>query len=568
MSMRDDKLIDLWSQRKDDSYTLRQESAEDRWIRNWQWYRNTKQTKKIRNQPWTSNVMIPDAFRIVETMLPSHVMGMYNNPNWFSVEAPTAPGQTYQRAVKALLRQGWRKSDAIRKSIEAIKYAMITGHCTPKVTWYGNFPNIELPDNFNIYQDPTGQGHWWIERIPTSLEMIKEQNRAFREANGQDLYKNLSKVQADNEMSKALGRQRGSFSYTGDPGEYTLEQIVEGIPISDRRSPDSINKYECWGWVPPSVVRYPAEEGQMRHQIFVDGNTIIYDEPMPPGPMPYWNVPCIPIPHSLYGESVLSYVGDLIERRSQVENMRNDEVMLNIYGQYWKHARSNIKGSQQGRYPGGIITIDPDDPTMRMSDLFGVIPRQPVLQESYIESGQKEQQINQVSGSTEPFMGQAFGGRTSATEASMVGSIGSGRVRLAVTWLNEVFKKPALEKSFLLYQNRLDQDQVVRLDSGLSGGINMHDLEYDVDIYVDSGKFGSMDMQQIQAITQALQFAAQIPDGDAAIDLVKAIDEIAMRSGISTRITRTEEQRNEIIQQRQRARLAEAQLSASQNKAQ
>ena len=136
MAAREEKALDLWMKRKDDSYQLRQ-IYESRWIENWQWYRNTKTTKKIKNQPWTSNKMIPDAFRIIETMLPAHITGMYDNPNWFSVEAPTAPGQTYQRAVKALLNQGWRQADAISKTIEAVKYAMIVGHVTPKVVWQG-----------------------------------------------------------------------------------------------------------------------------------------------------------------------------------------------------------------------------------------------------------------------------------------------------------------------------------------------------------------------------------------------------------------------------------------------
>lgn len=571
MSAREDKLIGLWSQRKDDSYVLRQ-IYEDRWIQNWQWYRNTKTTKRIKNQPWTSNVMIPDAFRIIETMLPSHIMGMFDNPNWFSVEAPTAPGQTYQRAVKALLHQGWRQNDAVAKTIEAVKYSMIVGHCTPKVVWSNGRPEFSVPDNFNIYQDPTGKEQWWIERIPTSMSMLKERNRAFRDANGFSLYKNLSKVEADQSFSRAASKSTGRFGQATDPGEYTLEHIVEGIPLDYRRDEDNVTLLECWGWVPPSVTAYAAEdeEGrptnrpQMRHQIIAGESTIIYDEPMPPGPMPYWNVPCIPIPHSLYGESVLSYVGDLIDLRSQVENMRRDEVLLNIHGQYWKHARAGIKGGNMGRYPGGVTEVDPLNPDAKLSDVFGMIPRQPVLQEAYIESGQKEQQINAVSGSTEMFQGTGMGGRATATEASMVANIGTGRVRLAATWLNEVYKKTALKKMFQLYQNRMDQDTIVKLDDGLVGGINMQDLQYDVDIYVDSGKFGSMDQQQIQGLMQAMQLAASVQNGHAAIDIIKAIDEIAIRSGISTKVTRTEKEANEIIALEQQIQQAQAQAGAAQ----
>jgi len=191
-----------------------------------------------------------------------------------------------------------------------------------------------------------------------------------------------------------------------------------------------------------------------------------------------------------------------------------------------------------------------------------MFPRQPVLQEAYIESGTKEQQINQTSGSTEPFMGTAMGGRTSATEAGLVANLGSGRVRLAATGLNEVYKKNALEKMFQLYQKRLDQDAIIKLDDGLVGGINMQDLEYNVDIYVDSSKFGSMDQQQLQALMQALQLAVTIPNGHAAIDIIKTIDEIAIRSGISTKVTRTEREANEILQAEKELESAQAQLGA------
>lgn len=565
MAARDEKILDLWLGRKDDSYQLRQ-IYENRWIQNWQWYRNTKKTKRIRNQPWTSNVMIPDAFRIIETMLPAHIMGMFDNPNWFSVEAPTAPGQTYQRAVKALLHQGWRQNDSVAKTIEAVKYSMVVGHCTPKIVWRGGQPHMTIPDNFNIYQDPTGEDKWFIERIPTSLSLLKERNRAFQDENGFSLYKNLGQVEANESFGRGAARALGHSGSASDPGEYTLEQIVEGIPIDYRRDPDSVDLYECWGWVPPSTTKY--EDGQARHQIIAQDSVVIYDEAMPPGPMPYWNVPCIPIPHSLYGESVLSYVGDLIELRSEVENRRRDEVLLNIHGQYWKHARAGLKNQNMGRYPGGIIEIDPDDPSMRLQDVFGMVPRQPILQEAYIESGQKEQQINQVSGSTEPFMGQAMGGRTSATEAGLVANLGSGRVRLAATWFNENYKKNALKKMFQLYQNRLDQDTIIKLDDGMVGGINMQDLEYDVDIYVDSNKFGSMDQQQLQGLMQALQLAVSIPNGHAAIDILKTIDEIAIRSGISTKVTRTEKEANEILQAEKQFELAQSQVGSSQGPAQ
>ena len=130
----DERLVDLWIERKTKAQELRG-LYEDRWIDLWMAYRNTKTTKQLSGQFWMQNKMLPDAFKVIETIIPQHVIGMYRDPRWYSVEAPSIAGQSYQHAVKSLLDRGWRHADMFANSVVALKYGAIMGHMIPKLWW-------------------------------------------------------------------------------------------------------------------------------------------------------------------------------------------------------------------------------------------------------------------------------------------------------------------------------------------------------------------------------------------------------------------------------------------------
>jgi len=124
MSAVEERIVEEWMNRRQRGEELR-DNYEDRWYQNWQWYRNQKRTKRLKGQAWMSDMMVPDAFKVVETMVPQHVLNMYRNPRWFSVEARTLPGENYQEIVRSLLLHGWRKADGYRKTIEGVKMGTI-----------------------------------------------------------------------------------------------------------------------------------------------------------------------------------------------------------------------------------------------------------------------------------------------------------------------------------------------------------------------------------------------------------------------------------------------------------
>jgi hypothetical protein len=585
MAVTEERIVEYRCKQKTDADSHR-DYYEDRWIKNWQLYRNTRQTRRYKMQPWNSNAQIPDAFRVVETMLPQHVLGMFRNPNWFSVEAPTAAGQTYQEMVRSLLLQGWRKADGFRKTVEGMKMGTILGHFCPKTTWKQeigelviqdtdytltpdgepmsagyvertipyvthNGPQVEFPDLFNLWQDPTGQGMFWIERIPTSFTVLEETNRKF----SGNLYKNMGKLKAEIAMSPSTTR------YTSGSGNYDqpLATTVDGVP--EQFADDAVELWQCWGYVPPTIKRY--DDTQWRLQIIANEKVLLRDEPAPTHDhrAPYDNVQSVPIPGQVYGDSVLSYVGDLIELRSEFENMRRDEAMLNIYQTHWIDGRLQIRGQDMLKTPGGAIRLTPATPDMNVAQSFGTIPRQPVLPEAYNESNIKEHQIDQTAGTFNTFQGQAFGGRTSASEVSAIMNVGTARFQLATMWMDESFKKRVLTRMFRLYQSKLTTPEMVTLvgQPDIQGEIDFTDLRYDVDVYVDSGLYGSMDAQQAQNITQLYQVLLTNPEAAAYIDIGKLAKSLNYRmglSGTSDSFIRSEDEAQQIIQAQQQAALA------------
>ncbi len=560
MAASDEKLVELCNKRWAWANEFRRSYYEDRWIRNWQWYRNVKRTKSVRGQPWQSNAQIPDAFRIVETMVPQHVLNMFRTNRWFSVSAPSVAGETYQEMVRSLLLQGWRKADAYKKTIVGVKMGTILGHVLPKVTWRveigereitdivhertasgeliprgftrktvpevrHNGPAIEFPDLFNLWLDPTGKEQWAIERIPTSFEDLRVTNGQF----GGSLYKNLDKLKSRVAFRKATG---GGGPSTGGAETPPLAHTVEGIV--EQRSEDSVELWQCWGYVPPSVKRY--DDTQWRLLIVAERDLLIRDVPAPTHDHrpPYVSVPAIPIPGQLYGDSVLSYIGDLIDLRSQIENMRRDETLLNIYGTYVVDGRFQIRGQSMFKAPGGAMKVTPTEPGLDVSRAVVPMPRHPVLPEAYQESSIKERQMLDISGATEPFQGTAFGGRTTATEVNLIANLGTSRFALQTMWLDESFKRPILERFFKLYQTRLTEPEVVQLvgEPSVQDQVTFQDLQFDVDISVDSGLFGSLDQAQLQNMVQVYQMLLQNPATAEYIDIGKFTKAISFRAGL------------------------------------
>jgi hypothetical protein len=385
------------------------------------------------------------------------------------------------------------------------------------------------------------------------MSRLKQDNEDF---NG-NLYKNLGKL-----ASEVAMRPHESRSY-GESQD--LHATIDGIP--EQLDDDAVILWQCWGYVPKDVARY--DDTQNRMLVIANGHTVIRDVPAPTHDHrpPYVNVQSIPIPGQIYGDSVLSYIGPLVDRRSQIENNRFNEVLLNIHKTYVIDGRFQLRGQEMFKMPGGALRVMPTEPGLDPRFAVTQMPNSPVMPEAYNESAMKERQMLDISGATEPFQGTSFGGRTTDTEVNLIAQLGTSRFALATMWMDESFKKPALERFFKLYQNRLTQPEIVQLagEPRVQGEIDLTDLQYDVDIFVDSGLFGSMDQSQMQNMMQLYQVMMTNPETAMYIDPGRFVKQLSFRMGVTGAddFVRSAEEVAAMQQQAQQQQLLMAALGGS-----
>lgn len=564
-STRKQGLVDEFLRKRKQGAEYRQH-FEQQWRENWQGYMNKRPRPNIPNEYWTKNTRIPDYMKIIETLVPQHILGMFRDQNWYSVASNSPVGREYETVVKALLDGTWRRSDMFAKTIEGVKYALITGHTIMKTFWstkvgpkelitidpqgrgydddrFGdnlmrtttedvtfNGPQTYFPDLFNVIQDPTGRNEWFMERIPTSLETLKQQNRVYKGG----LYdtRELAKVHTGRGSQKTRRRQgfHSGGAWASAPFDTaSLLEYVDGIP--EQRDDDEVDQWQWWSRVDENLM--PYKDGQWRLIIIINDEHVVRDvmAPTPDRMHPYDNIPAIPIPGRIYGESVLTWVGDLIDLRQFLEDARREEVIQKLWQQTIVDESATLSPDDLFHRPGGMLWVGNHVGPLR--DVVMPVPQRDVMASSYNESAVKEDQIMDAASATDPFRGQPAGGRTTATEISIVAQLGSGRFQLATMWLDEKLKRRKLERDFLLLQSRLEQSEIIQLAGNPPRRleVDMRDLAWNVDIHVDSGLFGSLDTQMLQSYLQLYQIFASNPVANQYLNHGDVIHDAFVRAG-------------------------------------
>ena len=227
-----DPTIKLWLSRRARSQQFKQ-LFEESWKRNWRSYRAYCTPLNNDLDWWRENTVIPTVYKIIETLLPRYVLGLFNSPDFFTVEARQARDQDFEHLCETLLRTSLDKMNIFPKLYEALKYSLITGHCWGKSVWresyedrqvlvptpipmrqlimdslgqeavdqaameYGdealdedspvmgmetqlikdevfNGPDFEWRTLDRVFPDPTGEDRWAIEDIDTTLEQLED----------------------------------------------------------------------------------------------------------------------------------------------------------------------------------------------------------------------------------------------------------------------------------------------------------------------------------------------------------------------------------------------------------
>lgn len=138
-----DNRIQLWSSRRQRSQELKQLHEPD-WLRYWYWYRNVVEPMSDPADWWRSNESIPTVFKIVETLLPRYVMGMFESPDWFTVEGRHFRSEQYESLVHNLLRTTVDEMGLFPKIYEMLRYTIIMGHSWGKIVWREDYETRQI----------------------------------------------------------------------------------------------------------------------------------------------------------------------------------------------------------------------------------------------------------------------------------------------------------------------------------------------------------------------------------------------------------------------------------------
>lgn len=612
MSVRTERLFDYFRDCKNRAQYVRQVYEED-WADAIEWYMNTRQTMMPEGSEWIPGDMLADAFLLLETGLAPEVLGMYQNPRWLTVEAPSIAGESYQKGVQRLIEGCFRKMDYVQRSVAAQRMGKILGHQVSKTYWMvelgqrrvpsvevtqdfegaplglkrvrrieehvlHNGPWTEWPDLMNLWKSPEvdrfGRHLWWIEAIDTSLDQLQAEQDDFK-TDGETLYnqealnrlKSTSSYRPTEGASGLAAKMPGMVMMgAGDFTDFqTIREQVSGIPRMAFGGPNAVTKFQFWAWVPPERQKY--QDSQWRMAEFV-GEEVLRDVAAPTWDLrsPYDEHGVYRIGNEPYGRSVLRWVGPEIEQRSLFRNFRLAEVIMNIFGTYAMDDEADPKDRDMLKIPAGVTRFSVPM-GKSIGDVFSPIPRQPVLQEAYIEDSMFWDHITRVSGVMNPFQGAFASKRMQATEFQGTVELGMNRTKLAVVLSDLNTKLPIARRAFREYQVHMDEPQVIEYqdDRNARTEITLADLQWDVDIYVDSGAFGSLDQMQLNALTQLAATFAASPEGQITINWPELIRESFYKAGFTraARFTRSDNEIAKIQQEQQQQALLQAAMGGA-----
>ena len=544
--------VRLWGSRRARSQELKSLYTE-KWTQYWQYYRNYVVPLTDPADWWRSNEQIPTVFKIIETLLPRYVTGMFDSPDWFTVEGRNTLGEKYENKCFNLIKTTVEEMDVFETMTEALRYACIMGHCWGKVTWKEEIiklqrflqqqvvnvddegqpteetlivrsikdekvydgPQFEYRTLDVIWPDPTGRGMWFIEDIDTTiseLETTQETEGVYDQAVLNELKATLGPAPMQEGLDTIGSSSKGTtgvntIEYSREPD--TTEGISQYL-VNPMREGQGVKLWQCWGYVDPE---YRGPDGcEWRLTVIAEGRYILRDDPAPTPDMkpPYFPIKAIPIPKILYGESIINYIGPLADQQSRIANMRVDEITMNIWQTHIVKAGLLPADTQLINMPGAVVQANLDQ-NQDIRDVFAPIVRHPVFTEAWTEDSYRQTQAEHCAAASDMTQGVGGQGDKTATEAQLLTQQGNARHLLQVMWNDTTVKKELLERIWGFLQMRLTTPKVVRM---VDEPIDLTQIQEPIDINVNGGLFAltkQARLQMDQELVQLLnipQFAA------------------------------------------------------------
>lgn len=501
--------------------------------RYWQLYRNFDYTPSPGpRQGWRDRTVIPTCYKIIETRLPRLVMGQFGAREWFTVEGRDARDENYEEMVRVVLKvkidqignRDYSDGGFIKRAIDGMRYAQIMGHAWFKAWWRKesrwlktqipmydedgkiiDWQPVEVEDPIYDNVDVTWMGldslavdlhyghgrRWAIERVRTSLEALKADDKEHYRKTGVHLYNEEALNQLEHGNAPI---NQDSYEEPRDTEHWPLDQemVKSGIGETD------VELWLCWDNQEMTLTKIANRTVELDHGL----------SPTPDGIDPYIGLMAIPIPGRVYGESYLHYVGPLAAYQTRLARARADEIMLNIWQQF-VFREGAVRSSQFVFLPGGAMEVEQDEPNRPISDNIMVLPRRPVMQEAWTEEAARQQQAEAAAAADAVTQGTEATQKSrdvSATEIQQRIMQGASRYQMENLYLAVSFKKPLLGKIYDLIRQNMTTAQTVRVFNQ-DVTVDLRNLDRPVDIVIGGGLFEQTKAEKMQEVEKSIQLA-------------------------------------------------------------
>ncbi len=427
----------------------------DKFVEYYKLYRSY--IEEANKRPNGSNLFIPYAFHIIETIVAKLVNAMfYARPYVQTVPLGVDDGDLRNEKAKKMNKlldyQFFQKMDMMHIASDTIKTALLYGTAVTKQTWdyeekevvkrvpkevlgiklknlfeeqkkkeiVKDYPKMTLVPILDFFFDPAStdidSGRYCIHRYSEDLDVLKSQSE---KTGGK--YKNLDKLEESTGAPSATVDLLASIGVSG---------------TANRKKGIEILEY----WTDDWVVKVANNE------------VVIMSQPNPfhhrKKPFAKWID--TPVPNEFYGIGEIEPIVYLQHELNTTRNQRIDNVSFAL-NRMWKKVRgANISPDQLVSRPNGIIEVDD------MNDLDEI-------QFTPVTVGYEEEQviksdIDRTTGVFDSARGSNPVRRETATTMSILANASSERFQIKVMLLSEGGFKEAVQQIIQLNQQFIDRN--------------------------------------------------------------------------------------------------------------
>ncbi len=518
----------LWQARHERWRNLFTSGIRGNLLRYWFLYRSMDTGASIGpGEEWRDQTVIPEAFKIIEARLARLTLGMFGRRDWMAVKGVERSDAQVEELVRRLLevklgeigRDSEDGDGLIVRAIEGLRYEQIVGHAWWRLWWRSRYDRRRAPmlvfedeseeptwkevelletvyDGLDFAWLPldsiacnlTGPRTWTIEKVRTTIEALAAEDAEWRARTGRPLYHNLA-------AARATAEQHDSTEEPRDTERWPLDDTREREP-SWAIGEKPVTLWLCWDHRRRTLTK------------MVNGQVVIAHgrAPTPDGRGPYWATKAVPVPNRPYGDSILNWVGPLVQYQTRIARARMDEILLNVWQQYV--IRSGAIAADQLLFrPGGHVTVEAE-PGEPLDRAFAILPRRPVFQEAWTEESYRQRMAESTAATDAVQMGAEATTKSrdvTATEIQQRILQGGARHQVDILYHQVAFMRPLLRRAFDLVRQHMTPAQVERI---LGEPLSLAAITGGIDLKIGGGLYEMTREERLTNIQTWLQLAA------------------------------------------------------------